>query len=168
MKTRHTPVSHRLIRSAQRRCCELSRASCRIADQPVLFFDGGGGCTSPRRGKRELRVDVRREFPAVASSLADIRETTASSARETAASDTVVAAAVQAVHEAAANAVVHAYGGGNGDDTIELAGRHGGGWVRLTGGDRGEGQQPPPGAPRHGPGVSVNAPPPPQPQPHAR
>src|SRR3954469_8135120 len=54
------------------------------------FFSTGGGCTPSRRGKREVRVDVRREFPAVASSLADIRETTASSARETAASDTVV------------------------------------------------------------------------------
>jgi anti-sigma regulatory factor (Ser/Thr protein kinase) len=102
-------------------------------------------------------VDVRREFPALSSSLPAIREATAACARETAAADAVVAAAVQAVHEAAANVVVHAYGGGTADATIELRSRNGDGWLRFTVGDRGRGFRPGRATPGYGLGMAIMA-----------
>jgi len=102
-------------------------------------------------------VEVLREFPAVASSLAPLREVVAACARECGAPAGVVTAAVQAVHEAAANAVVHAYGGGSADETIELAAGSGDGWLHYTVGDRGSGLRPGRTTPGYGLGLAIIA-----------
>jgi anti-sigma regulatory factor (Ser/Thr protein kinase) len=102
-------------------------------------------------------VPLSREFPAVAASLASIRQAVAACARAAGASPGLTADVVLAVHEAAANAVVHAYGGGAAESVIAIEGTKGAGWLRFIVGDRGRGFRPRRSNPGYGLGLAIIA-----------
>lgn len=98
-----------------------------------------------------------REFPAVASSLASIRAAVAEHAGIAGASMRLASCAVQAVHEAAANAVIHAYGGGDEEQVVGVAGTAEDGWLRFSVSDTGRGFRPSRTSPGYGLGLAIIA-----------
>ena len=90
-------------------------------------------------------------FPAIASSLREIRGVVRAYAEAAGAPPAVITAAALAVNEAATNAIVHAYGGGSPEQTIKVAAELDGEWLRFVVTDRGTGLRPR----RHSPGIGL-------------
>ena len=96
-------------------------------------------------------MDLAGAFPAVASSLSEIRSAVRACAEAADAPPDVIAAAVLAVNEAATNAIVHGYGGGGADDMLRVSGRRDDGWLRFVVADDGTGLR----LRRHSPGLGL-------------
>ena len=99
--------------------------------------------------------EVRETFPAVAASLVAIRRTVEQWASEAGAPPRVVAAAVLAINEAATNAIVHAYGGGEPEQTVRVVLSTQPGWLRAVVADDGSGLHPRRNSPGYGLGFAV-------------
>ena len=84
-------------------------------------------------------MDLPGAFPAVPSSLTDIRAAVRACAEAAGATAEIVAAAVLAVNEAATNAIIHGYAGGGAEETVRVSGERDDGWLRFVVADEGTG-----------------------------
>ena len=96
-------------------------------------------------------------FPAMASSLHEIRAAVRGYADAAGASPDVVAAAALAVNEAATNAIVHGYDGGSPEQTIDIDVERNGTWLRFVVADGGGGLRPRRDSPGVGLGLAIIA-----------
>lgn len=102
-------------------------------------------------------MPLERDFPAVASSLASIRDAVAAFADQANVPSRLAGCAVQAVHEAAVNAIVHAYRGGDRDSAVRIEASADDDWLRLSVSDTGPGFRPSRTSPGYGLGLAIIA-----------